>query len=69
MLKELMIHKTVLRLSAFISRNASCWHCCTVITLSAWRRREEMGVLCVLPQIYVHLHTEQLGQRGAEPGQ
>lgn len=21
-----------------------------------------MGVLCVLPQIYIHLHTEQLGR-------
>lgn len=28
-----------------------------------------MGVLCVLPQIYVHLNAEQLGQGGAEPGQ
>lgn len=40
MLKELMIHKTVLRLSAFISRNASCWHCYTVITPAARRQKE-----------------------------
>lgn len=40
MLKELMIHKTVLRLSAFISRNASCWHCYTVITPAAQRQKE-----------------------------
>ena len=61
MLKELMIHKTVLRLSAFISRNALCWHCYTVITPAAQRKRAgDRGVLWILPKIYIYLHAEQL---------
>lgn len=56
-----MIHKTVHRLSAFISRNASCWHCCTVITPAAQRKQAgDRGLLWILPKIYIHLHTEQL---------
>lgn len=69
MLKKLMIHKTVLRLSAFISRNASCWHCYTVITSAIQRKRAgDRGLLWIPPKIYIHLHAELLwcSERGEQ---
>lgn len=69
MLKELMIHKTVLRLSAFISRNASCWHCCTVITPASQRRRAgDVGAIVgSAKDLHTFTHWAALGL--GEPGQ
>ena len=73
MLRELMIHKTVFRLSAFISRNSWCWHYYTVITPAA-RREEESSrygaIVDILPQIYIHWCAEHLSwfRRGSRAG-
>lgn len=62
-----MIHKTVLRLSAFISRNASCWHHCAVITLAAQRKRAGDRGCSGYCQRFTYIYT--LSNSGAWEGE